>query len=100
MSFCMTVDKLCIPKKQQFLWNKFLFSFIFALFPIQVENPVVRIVFCGIGESKKYASPNGAADHSQGIHPLVIIPHNNMSPNGATEMRFMDMIPTGEYYAR
>ena len=45
-------------------------------------------------EAQKMLSPNGAADHSQGIHPLVRSAITS-SPNGATET-LKGVLPTCE----
>jgi hypothetical protein len=44
----------------------------------------VKTLFLDFTEIVRKASPNGAADHSQGIHPLVNVDNNNNpSSNGA-----------------
>ena len=45
----------------------------------------VKTLFLDFTKIVLKASPNGAADHSQGIYPLVNGSYQNSSPNGATE---------------
>ena len=46
----------------------------------------VKTLFLDLTEIVRKASPNGAKDHSQGIHPLVnVVKYNCQSPNGAKD---------------
>jgi len=51
----------------------------------------VKTLFLDFTEIVRKASPNGAADYSQGIHPLVSeAVYDCHSPNGAAEKLFED----------